>query len=287
MAYHVFVAMPFGTKEGIDFNRVYTEYIKPALEGSGFEVFRADEELRGGNIRTDMFQELLLADLVVADLTIDNPNAWYEVGVRHALRARGVIQMVAESKRERMPFDVYVDRTLRYHLKDGAPDPDHLKADKEALAMFATETMAAWHGRKVSPVYHLLRFLKEPDWKSLRIEEAREFWEAYDDWAQRIEVARKGNRPGDILVLAEEGPSRILRLEAYYTAGKALLSLGQFSFALEQYEAALKIDKEDLKSRQQKGILLGRLKKHDAAKEWLKAVVKDHPHDAESWALLG
>jgi hypothetical protein len=63
------------------------------LESAGFDVFRADEELRAGDIRTDMFQELLLADLVVAELSIDNPNVWYELGVRHALRARGVIQL--------------------------------------------------------------------------------------------------------------------------------------------------------------------------------------------------
>ncbi|MGH7340573.1 MAG: hypothetical protein ACREKH_08805, partial [Candidatus Rokuibacteriota bacterium] len=103
---HAFVAMPFGTKPGpkdpastdreakaplIDFNRVYAEYIEPALRSAGFESFRADQEVRAGDIRTDMFQELLVADLVIADLTIDNPNVWYELGVRHALRARGVV----------------------------------------------------------------------------------------------------------------------------------------------------------------------------------------------------
>jgi hypothetical protein len=66
-----------------------------------------------------MFQELLLADLVVVDLSIDNPNVWYELGVRHALRARGVIQL--KSKRDYMPFDVYTDRTISYHIKDGIP----------------------------------------------------------------------------------------------------------------------------------------------------------------------
>jgi hypothetical protein len=76
MAYHAFVAMPYGVKEKIDFNKVYSDLIKPALEGAGFEVFRSDEEMRAGDIRTDMFQELLMADLVVADLSIDNPNVW-------------------------------------------------------------------------------------------------------------------------------------------------------------------------------------------------------------------
>lgn len=285
MALHAFVAMPFGIKEGINFNKVYSEYIKPALESVGFVVFRADEERRAGNIRTDMFQELLLADLVVADLSIDNPNVWYELGVRHALRARGVIQI--QGQRDYMPFDVSVDRTLPFHIKDGEPDPAHVEADKKALAQVATETMTAWHGRRVSPVYHLLRFLKEPEWKALRVDEAKAFWEAYDAWARRIELARRGNRPGDILVLAQEAPTRVLQLEAYRTAAQALVALGQFAFALEQYDEALAIDPTDLESRQRKGIVLGRLKRSDAAKVWLKAVVQDDPGNAESWALLG
>ncbi len=100
---HVFVAMPFGTKEGIDFNRIYTEIIKPALEEEGYEVFRADEEQRAGEIRTDMFQELLLADIVVADLSIDNPNVWYEMGVRHALRSRGIRKGIPTSRAAPLP----------------------------------------------------------------------------------------------------------------------------------------------------------------------------------------
>src|SRR6266850_242233 len=127
MALHAFVAMPFGVKENIDFNRVYDELIRPALEGAGFEVFRADEEMRPGEIRKDMFQELLLADLVVVDLSIDNPNVWYELGVRHGLRKRGVVQI--QGKRDHLPFDVYVDRALHYRLKDGALDPAQLEED--------------------------------------------------------------------------------------------------------------------------------------------------------------
>ena len=290
MAYHAFVAMPFGVKEGIDFNRVYDDYIKPALESAEFEVFRADEEMRAGNIRTDMFQELMLADLVVADLSIDNPNVWYELGVRHALRKRGAIQLTC--RRDHAPFDVLTERSVKYHIKENppeaaVPDPAHLDDDKKKLAQFATATINSWYDRKVSPVYHLLRYLEEPDWKSLRVDEAKEFWEEYEAWATRIEVARKGNRPGDILVLAAEAPTRVFRIEAYRTAGKALLSLGQFKFALTQYENALAIRPRDLESRRQKGLLLGRLKEHDEAREWVEDLLKDFPGDAESWALLG
>ena len=78
-----------------------------------------------------MFQELLLADLVVADLSIDNPNVWYEMGVRHALRSGGIVQI--NSKRSYMPFDMYTDRKLSYNIKNGVPDKDSLPKDKVAL----------------------------------------------------------------------------------------------------------------------------------------------------------
>ena len=116
--------MPFGTKPGadgqsIDFNRLYTEYIQPGLEAAGMEVFRADQEQRAGDIITDMLQELLIADLVVVDVTIDNPNVWYELGVRHALRARGIVLICGG--RTPTAFDLYTQRKLRYGLKEGAP----------------------------------------------------------------------------------------------------------------------------------------------------------------------
>ncbi len=282
---HVFIAMPYGTKQEIDFNKVYSDLIKPALICEKYEVFRADEEQAAGNIRTDMFQELLLADLVIVDISIDNPNVWYELGVRHALRARGVI--LIKSKRDYTPVDIYTDRTLTYHIKDGIPDLEYLAKDIDNLRVMCRSTISSWHGRKISPVYNLLRYLKEPDWKSLKIDEAKAFWEKQDTWEYYIELARKRQRPGDILVLADEAPIQALRLEAYKTAGKALLRLEQFSLAFEQVEKSLDIDPEDMESLQQKGILLGCLGYDDAVDGFLEYVVKNCPQTTETWTILG
>ena len=220
---HAFVAMPFGVKPGadgqpIDFNRIYAELLAPALEAAGLSSFRADQEVRGGDIRTDMFQELLIADLVIADLTIDNPNVWYELGVRHALRSRGVVLVCGG--RAPTAFDLYTDRKLRYSLKDGAPDPATLEADRKALATMIKATMESWHGRKVSPVYSLMPNLQEPDWKSLRIGDVREFWEQHDAWEERVELARRAGRVGDLLVLADEAPVAAFRAAAWIKAGE-------------------------------------------------------------------
>jgi tetratricopeptide (TPR) repeat protein len=294
MALHVFVAMPYGIKEGINFNRVYDDYIKTALEGEGFEVFRADEETRAGSILTDMFQELLLADLVVADLSIDNPNVWYELGVRHALRARGVV--LIQCQRDYQPFDVYTDRKLRYRIKDGVPDPAFLDEDKRKLAAMALDTMASWHGRKISPVYSHLDNLQEPDWKSLRIGDVCEFWERYDAWEHRVDLARKAGRIGDVLVLADEAPVAAFRADAWIKAGEALRKAERFDFALEHLERGLEIDPGNLKGLREKGICLQRLAcagraghSLDRAREHYRNVLKmkTYSNDPETWALLG
>ena len=121
-------------------------------------------------------------------------------------------------------------------------------------------------------MYHLLPYLKEPHFKSLHVEGAKEFW----SWDMRIEIARKESRPGDILVLAEEAPNIGFRIETHRSAGNALRSLGQYILALDQYEKALTFAPEDLDSRRQKGLLLGRLKKSNAAKEWLQNLIRGH-----------
>jgi tetratricopeptide (TPR) repeat protein len=290
---HCFVAMPFGTKEGIDFNRVYEDLIKPALEGAGFEVFRADKETRAGEIRKDMFQELLLADLVVADLSIDNPNVWYELGVRHALRARGVIQIF--TRRERVPFDVSTDRALNYRVTEATaaapavPDPKFVEEDKKRLAIFATDTIKSWHGAKASPVYDLIPALQEQGWKELKVKETDtlEFWDRYKQWIGRVETARRQSRAGDVMVLSGETPTWVMRLEAKRMSGKALTKLQRYRLALEAYDEALAIDPKDLESQRQRGMLLGRIGRREEARTWVQQLQEAHPGDVETSALMG
>src|SRR5262245_46685336 len=115
-----FVIMPFGKKKApdgteIDFDDIYARYLDPAVTAAGLTPHRADADRRGGSIHLDMFQDLLLAEFVIADATLDNANVWYEIGVRHALRARGVVLTYA--LRDRLPFDIAGQRMQRYTLQ--------------------------------------------------------------------------------------------------------------------------------------------------------------------------
>ena len=65
-----FVNMPFGQKPDlksgivVDFDQIYNEAIKPAIEQCGLEPLRGDEESTGGMIHGAMFARLLLAELL-------------------------------------------------------------------------------------------------------------------------------------------------------------------------------------------------------------------------------
>ncbi|MDD5579788.1 MAG: TRAFs-binding domain-containing protein [Methylobacter sp.] len=294
---HAFVAMAFGKKPGpdgtvIDFNIIYNDLVKPACEAAGLEVFRADEEQAAGDIKTDMFQELLIADLAVADLTLDNPNVWYELGVRHALRARGIV--LIQGPRDKQPFDIYTDRKLHYSLKNGVPDPATLDQDKMALTEMVKATLESWHGRMISPVYQLLPNLQEPEWKALRVGDAVQFWQAYEAWKQRIELARRNSLIGDLLVLADEAPVAAFRAEAHIKAGIALRKAERFDFALEQLDLGLAVEPDNLAGLREKGTCLQRLAllgkpcfTFDRARLHYRAVLEQYPNDAETSALLG
>jgi hypothetical protein len=88
----------------LDLNRTYEDIIEPSVTESGLECIRADRIIHSKVIDKPMYDNLLDADLVIADLSTSNANAIYELGVRHALRPRSTI-VIAEDKFA-FPFDL-------------------------------------------------------------------------------------------------------------------------------------------------------------------------------------
>ena len=288
---HAFVVMPFGRKQGfdgrwLDFDAIYNELIRPSLEAAGFESFRADEESVSGDILTDMFQELLLADLVIADLSIDNANVFYELGVRHAMRKRGLVHI--QSGRSYMPFDIFNVRTIPYHTdKNGRPDPEHVEKDKHAITKITRETWASDPERVHSPIFNLLDGLIEPDRKTLRTPLATGFWREYNEWEVRVAIAQRQKRIGDVLLLTEEISNPLIKEEAIGEAGKALQGMGRHELALQQYRQGLKLNSRNITFRRQEAFHLNRLGRTDEAIVKLETLLKDQPNDTEAISYLG
>ncbi len=118
-----FVDMPFGQKPDlksgvvVDFDQIYNEAIKPAIEECGLEALRGDEEHTGGIIHSAMFARLLLAEFVVADLTLANANVFYELGIRHTAKPFTTVPIFANVSA--LPFDVALVRAVGYQMENG------------------------------------------------------------------------------------------------------------------------------------------------------------------------
>ena len=159
-----FVVMGFRKKtdpisgKTFDLDKSYRILIKPAVEAAGATCIRADEIVHAEVIDVPMYEQLLEADLVVADLSTLNANAFFELGVRYALRPRATIA-IAESGFKN-PFDTNHIATLPYeHLGKGidAEDAEKFKAKLTNLC----RTLLS-NDRPDSPVYTYIRGLQPP-----------------------------------------------------------------------------------------------------------------------------
>ena len=83
--------------------------VEPALEQFKLKVVRADAIDKPGMITSQVIEHILRCKMVVADLSFHNPNAFYELCLRHATRLP-VVQIIR--KGERIPFDVGQFRTV-------------------------------------------------------------------------------------------------------------------------------------------------------------------------------
>lgn len=106
-----FIIMPFGVKHFPDgsgrtynFDKVYRVIIQRAVREAGMTPIRADERLASALIHTDMFRDLRDRAVVLADLSLDNPNVFYELGIRHVMSSSGTILICRNGST--LPFDV-------------------------------------------------------------------------------------------------------------------------------------------------------------------------------------
>ena len=86
--------------------------IKPVMKQfPGFEVRRGDEDDRPGLINSQLINDLHDAELVIADLSHLNPNAFYELGIRHMVRKPVIHMQLSE---QTLPFDLAHYRTIKF-----------------------------------------------------------------------------------------------------------------------------------------------------------------------------
>jgi hypothetical protein len=85
------------------------------LEKNGYTAVRADQIAKVGLITSQIINSIIDSPLAIADLTGSNPNVFYELAIRHAIR-KPYIQLI--SKGEKIPFDIGAVRTIEFDIAD-------------------------------------------------------------------------------------------------------------------------------------------------------------------------
>jgi hypothetical protein len=269
-----FIVRPFGTKGGVDFDRVERELIAPALDHFGITGRTTGEIVAQGNIRTDMFQLLATADLVVADLSIHNANVFYELGVRHALRDRKTF--LIRARVDDVPFDLKTDRYLAYDAADPA-------AALEALIRGLRATLDSEAAD--SPVHQLLPALSSQDPEALLV--------VPGDFQEEVRAAAAAGRLGDLALLAGEVAGLGFEWErsGLRLVGRAQFSLRDWPGARRTWERVREIRPDDPEANLRLGTVHQRLGDLDASDRALRRALAcralERSERAEAEALLG
>ncbi|MFN8383654.1 MAG: macro domain-containing protein [Anaerolineales bacterium] len=152
-----FVIMPFGEKKDIDgqpinFDVIYKDFIKDSVEELKIKCIRCDEIAEAGWIHSKMFEYIFNADVAVVDITSLNPNVFYELGIRHALK-KSVTVLIRKAGTP-TPFNIQGFQMLEYK----PDDPQNLESGKQKIREFIKNGIA---GQVLdSPIYEVLDNLK-------------------------------------------------------------------------------------------------------------------------------
>lgn len=222
-----FVIMGFGKKKDpisnrtIDLDSTFKKIIKPAVNKCGYKCIRADEILDSGLIDRSMYALLYCAELVIADISTHNPNAIYELGVRHTFKPYSTI--IIKEDECNIPFDFNHNRMLNYkHLGNEISENEANKSIKELSALIDEISK---NPIVDSPLYTFIPQIKQPVLSEEDLQEIIGDLRNKENTVYSIqEKAKNLMRESNFLEAASkwEQLSKIVKNESYFIQQQAL-----------------------------------------------------------------
>lgn len=221
-----FVIMGFGKKTDfetgrtLDLDKTYKNIIQPAVIKAGYQCIRADEIQDSGIIDRSMYALLIKSELVIADISTYNPNAIYELGIRHAVKPFSTI--ILKEKQGSIPFDLDHTRIFMYaHLGEDIGF-DEAKRCQDHLVILINSIQES--PRTDSPLYEFINIdppvMAEVEYKSI----IKELAEREKHIFAIVEQAKDEMTKGDFQKASSlwEKASSILPNEQYFIQQHAL-----------------------------------------------------------------
>ncbi len=165
-----FIIMPYGKRKDadgneIDFDLVYKDIIQEPIEKTGFTPLRCDEIMQAGSIHQDMFRHIATDDLAIVDITMLNPNVFYELGVRHALKP--AVTILIKNRGTAIPFNIQGERVIQYPAENGST-----RDARQTIQNFIEAGLMS--NTPDSPIFNLLQDARK-DPKTERIDQPNEY----------------------------------------------------------------------------------------------------------------
>jgi hypothetical protein len=222
-----FVIMGFGNKtdpstgKTLDLNKTYKNIIQPAVLLSEYECVRADEIQDSGIIDRSMYALLIQSDLVIADISTFNPNAIYELGIRHAVKPFSTI--VIKEKEGKVQFDLDHTRIFKYtHLGEDIGSDEAKRCVKDLSTLI---NAVSKNKQTDSPLYEYFSSIEPPtlpegEFKSIITELADKEKHIF----AIVENAKRLMEENDFINAYKywEKASTIIESETYFIQQKAL-----------------------------------------------------------------
>lgn len=147
-----FVIMPISNNPNYSdghFDRVYNHLIVPACEIAGFKAVRADEIINTNYIALDIIKRIIESEMAICDLSSQNPNVLYELGIRQAFNKPVTLLKDKDTKRI---FDIQGFRDFEY---DSNLRIDNVQIEVENLAELIANTYKT-QGEEINSLVSLL-----------------------------------------------------------------------------------------------------------------------------------
>jgi hypothetical protein len=284
-----FVLMPFGRKtdaagRATNFDSVYQKLIAPAVAAAGLEPIRADEEKIGGTIHKPMFERLMLCHYAVADITGANPNVFYELGIRHALRPSStVVLFVAGTV---IPFDIALVRGIAYRT-DGAGEPVELEAPLQAITQHLRAARDNPHAD--SPIFQLIDDLPHTQIDHAKTDVFREQVDYSKKYKARLAAAVGAGRDAVQTIADEPALVNLHEVETGVVVDVflSLRDVEAYAAMVALYERMPPPLQRAKMMREQLGFALNRAERFEEAEKVLKAVIAEFGPSSETNGLLG
>lgn len=282
-----FVLMPFGRKQDgtgrlIDFDTVYQQIIAPAVGAAGLEPIRADEEQVGGTIHKPMYERLMLCEFAVADVTGANPNVYYELGIRHAVRPCSTVILFAEGTS--LPFDIALLRGIPYRL-DASGKPVNPEGDKENIVQRLRA--AKQDPDDDSPLFTLIKDMPRVAIDHEKTDIFRDQVNYSREYKKRLAAARKAGADA-VSRVAAEFPN-ILNVEAGIVVDLFLSfrAVKSYQEMVDLYGRMSRTLQNTRMLQEQLAFALNRLGRSEDAEQVLKQTIEKFGQSSETNGLLG